>query len=179
MADYQLTQTGAEVQDILDNVATTSQLSQKVDSSNGTMKFGLGDGTLEAQYRRAGSAGNYAVALVANSKVNVLMNPDGTKNWVLGSGGSVSDIKSTSTQDLATLGILDGNSLYVLFLYTFTTSVSSCSIYMIRRNGSTYYVTPIFEGTNGYAPRVSSSGVLTLNTQSSGSTVYWARLKLE
>ncbi len=94
-----------------------------------------------------------------------------------GHNGVVSNITASSTGKLVDLGIVD-SGVFVVFLFGYVQNTDTCSIYFLRTDGSTYYVTPIFEGTNGNAPRVSSSGVLTLNSSTIARQVYWSTLKL-
>ena len=52
---------------------------------------------------------------------------------------------------------------YILFMQTSTNHGNAASIYMLRITGSAKIITAVYEGDSNYAPRVSSSGAITVN----------------
>ena len=102
--------------------------------------------------------------------------------------GSVSGITSSSTQSLADLGIIpDIKGMYVLFLQTdYIYNSGTASAYIVYRLSTLYAVTPIVEGSASTAPRIepgnsataTSNGILKTLSSSTGSTIYYAILKI-
>ena len=82
-------------------------------------------------------------------------------------------ITVNSTESCLLLGLIPGNGTYLICMMTNTTN-DAASIYMLRyfHNGTigTYYVCPIFEGAAATAPRITSTGVVKLNTSTTSTT---------
>lgn len=95
-----------------------------------------------------------------------------------GLSGVISNVKNDSTINIASSGIVDVG-VYVVFLFGYVAATDTASVYAVRCNStSQFYVTALHEGTNANAPRISSSGILTLNTSTTARSVDYASIKL-
>lgn len=94
---------------------------------------------------------------------------------------SISGITSTSTKNLVELGVITTAGSYVVFIAnTGITTANASSAYFIRYSGDVINgVTPIVEGTNGFAPRVDSSGVVTRNTSDQQYNMGFLAIKID
>ena len=78
---------------------------------------------------------------------------------------------ASSTRTLTEIGIITSSGNYIVFLQTHTNNNNAGSAYLIRYVNAVYLISPIIEGGNENAPRITLSGVLRLNTQTEQRTV--------
>nr|WP_304956015.1 hypothetical protein [uncultured Acetatifactor sp.] len=78
---------------------------------------------------------------------------------------------AASTRTLTEIGIITSSGNYIVFLQTHTNNNNAGSAYLIRYVNAVYLISPIIEGGNENAPRITLSGVLRLNTQTEQRTV--------
>ena len=95
--------------------------------------------------------------------------------------GSVS-VSASSTGTLKSLGIVTEAGIYRISLAYQATTADAGSEYLFRCSGTGFAtftrLAVIAEGTDARAPRLSSSGVLTLNTQADAGTVRYYMVKI-
>lgn len=124
--------------------------------------------------RKGGSSGNYASVLFENINGASGAVVKATKNTTWNfeelitskkiSNSSVSGIKNNNTATLYDLGIVSGGENCLLTLISGVGVANSSSCYVVRvSSGGACFVTPIGEGSDTRAPRVSATGVLTTN----------------
>lgn len=87
-------------------------------------------------------------------------------------------ISHGNTTTIRQAGIITSDGMYEIFMASQNSSTGVASLYYVRQNGSNFYVSPIFEGTHGNAPRISSTGVLDTNTTGTNTTIKCAVTKL-
>lgn len=106
---------------------------------------------------------------VSNGGFNALDNDIATlaNNTVPGYKKFISNITNASTANLVELGIIDGTySIQFTLILNTRAGFDNCgSAYIVKYSASdsSYHITPIVEGSASRAPRLSSSGVITLN----------------
>lgn len=90
-------------------------------------------------------------------------------------------VSANSADDLVSLDIIDdrlGYYFIVLQAGTNTTDCAAAYLLLYGNQAGVYNLSPVFEGTGSRAPRITSSGVLKLNTQTSASQVHYAIFEL-
>ena len=95
--------------------------------------------------------------------------------------GEVSGITNSSTQNLAELGIIsDTVGSFVLFLQSDVYLSNMASAYFVSRVTSTFYITPIVEGSGASAPHISNdtNGILKLYSGTTARNIKYMTLKI-
>ena len=84
------------------------------------------------------------------------------------------DVSANSTNTLRDLNVIPNERAFYFAALQSDTGTSNCAaayILWYNQSAATFNVTPIFEGSGDRAPRITSSGVLKLNTTTSSVTV--------
>lgn len=95
--------------------------------------------------------------------------------------GEVTGITNSSSQNLAQLGIIsDTIGSFVLFLQSDVYLSNMASAYFVCRITSSFYITPIVEGSGASAPRISNdtNGILKLYSETTARNINYIILKI-
>lgn len=87
-------------------------------------------------------------------------------------------INYNNSTTILTTNVIPSTGMYFIILMTQNSNLNVGSLYFVRYYNNNYYVTPVFEGTDAQAPRITSSGVLKLNGSGTNMNVRNITLKI-